>query len=49
VHQNADGEVSPYLTGVRPGEEIELRGSIGGWFVWRPGHDDVSLDEWAMD
>ena len=36
VQQIAHGEVSPYLTGVRPGEEIELRGPIGGWFVWRP-------------
>jgi ferredoxin-NADP reductase len=36
VQQIADGEVSPYLMGVRPGEEIELRGPIGGWFVWRP-------------
>jgi ferredoxin-NADP reductase len=36
VQQIPDGEVSPYLTGVRPGEEIELRGPIGGWFVWRP-------------
>ncbi|RDH74167.1 oxidoreductase [Mycolicibacterium moriokaense] len=36
VQQIADGEVSPYLTGVRPGEEIEIRGPIGGWFVWRP-------------
>ncbi|MGX9787557.1 ferredoxin reductase [Mycobacterium sp. MMS18-G62] len=36
VQQIADGEVSTYLTGVRPGEEIELRGPIGGWFVWRP-------------
>jgi ferredoxin-NADP reductase len=39
VQQIADGEVSPYLTGVRPGEEIELRGPIGGWFVWRPDED----------
>jgi ferredoxin-NADP reductase len=30
-----DGEVSPYLTGeLRPGDEIELRGPIGGYFVW---------------
>jgi ferredoxin-NADP reductase len=36
VQQIADGEVSPYLTGVSLGEEIELRGPIGGWFVWRP-------------
>ena len=39
VQQIADGEVSPYLTRVRPGEEIELRGPIGGWFVWRPAHE----------
>lgn len=37
VQQIDDGEVSPYLMGLRPGEEIELRGPIGGWFVWRPG------------
>ncbi len=36
VQQIADGEVSPYLMGLRPGEEIEIRGPIGGWFVWRP-------------
>jgi ferredoxin-NADP reductase len=36
VQQVDDGEVSPYLMAVRPGEEIELRGPIGGWFVWRP-------------
>ena len=32
-----DGEVSPYLTDVlRPGDKIELRGPIGGYFVWQP-------------
>ncbi|MFG1932674.1 ferredoxin reductase [Mycobacterium sp. NPDC048908] len=36
VQRLPDGEVSPYLTGLQPGEEIELRGPIGGWFVWRP-------------
>jgi ferredoxin-NADP reductase len=36
VQRIADGEVSPYLIGLRAGEEIELRGPIGGWFVWRP-------------
>jgi ferredoxin-NADP reductase len=36
VQEIADGEVSPYLTAVRAGEEIELRGPIGRWFVWRP-------------
>jgi ferredoxin-NADP reductase len=34
-----DGEVSPYLTGeLRPGDQLELRGPIGGWFVWEPAH-----------
>jgi ferredoxin-NADP reductase len=32
-----DGEVSPYLTEVLgPGDPLELRGPIGGYFVWRP-------------
>jgi ferredoxin-NADP reductase len=32
-----DGEVSPYLTGeLRPGDQVELRGPIGGYFVWEP-------------
>jgi ferredoxin-NADP reductase len=32
-----DGEVSPYLTQVvQPGDELELRGPIGGHFVWDP-------------
>jgi ferredoxin-NADP reductase len=31
-----DGEVSPYLTDeLRPGDELELRGPIGGHFTWR--------------
>jgi ferredoxin-NADP reductase len=30
-----DGEVSPYLTDVvKTGDEVELRGPIGGYFVW---------------
>jgi ferredoxin-NADP reductase len=30
-----DGEVSPYLTNVADvGDQFELRGPIGGWFVW---------------
>jgi ferredoxin-NADP reductase len=30
-----DGEVSPYLVDeARPGDQLELRGPIGGWFVW---------------
>ncbi|MGI5500190.1 ferredoxin reductase [Lentzea sp. CA-135723] len=30
------GEVSPYLCDVLPvGASVELRGPVGGWFVWR--------------
>jgi ferredoxin-NADP reductase len=30
-----DGEVSPYLVDdMQPGDELELRGPIGGWFTW---------------
>src|SRR6266511_3680210 len=37
VERLANGEVSPYLTDVlQPGDPLELRGPIGGWFVWRP-------------
>ena len=32
-----DGEVSPYLTEeLRSGDTIELRGPVGGYFVWEP-------------
>jgi ferredoxin-NADP reductase len=32
-----DGEVSPYLTGeARPGDLMEIRGPVGGYFVWDP-------------
>ncbi len=35
VERLDDGEVSPYLTGeLRVGDEVELRGPIGGYFVW---------------
>jgi ferredoxin-NADP reductase len=44
VQRLDDGEVSPYLTQVlRPGNPLELRGPIGGWFVWRPGDTDPVL------
>jgi ferredoxin-NADP reductase len=37
VQRLGDGEVSPYLTGeLRPGDKIELRGPIGGYFTWEP-------------
>jgi ferredoxin-NADP reductase len=29
-----EGEVSPYLTGLAVGDQFELRGPIGGYFVW---------------
>ncbi|MEA2766132.1 MAG: hypothetical protein QOK07_2536, partial [Gemmatimonadaceae bacterium] len=39
VEELKDGEVSPYLSEeLRPGDKLELRGPIGGYFVW-----DVSL------
>jgi ferredoxin-NADP reductase len=40
VEQLKDGEVSPYLVGeVRAGDKVELRGPIGGYFVWRAGEE----------
>jgi ferredoxin-NADP reductase len=37
VQQVPDGEVSPYLVETMElGDELELRGPIGGWFVWSP-------------
>src|SRR5260370_23710329 len=36
VERLPNGEVSPYLTqNVAIGDRLELRGPIGGWFVWR--------------
>lgn len=36
VERLPDGEVSPHLTQeVALGDHLELRGPIGGWFVWR--------------
>jgi ferredoxin-NADP reductase len=36
VERLRDGEVSPYLTQeLTVGDRLELRGPIGGWFVWR--------------
>ena len=35
VERLDDGEVSPYLAGeLRAGDKLELRGPIGGYFVW---------------
>ncbi|HTJ36154.1 MAG TPA: ferredoxin reductase [Dactylosporangium sp.] len=36
VQRVDDGEVSPYLTDIYDiSQSIEVRGPIGGWFVWR--------------
>jgi ferredoxin-NADP reductase len=44
VQRLADGEVSPYLTQVMAvGDPLELRGPIGGWFVWDPASDEPVL------
>ena len=38
VERLEDGEVSPYLNGeLQVGDRIEVRGPIGGYFVWDPG------------
>jgi ferredoxin-NADP reductase len=37
VERLDDGEVSLYLDDeLRPGDQIELRGPVGGYFVWEP-------------
>jgi ferredoxin-NADP reductase len=39
VERLDDGEVSSYLTEeLRAGDQIELRGPVGGYFVWEPAH-----------
>ncbi|MEA2459473.1 MAG: hypothetical protein QOC95_2445, partial [Thermoleophilaceae bacterium] len=36
VERLDDGEVSPYLVEeLRAGDQLELRGPIGGWFTWQ--------------
>ncbi|WP_181445565.1 FAD-binding oxidoreductase [Gryllotalpicola protaetiae] len=43
VEELADGEVSPYLVrGIAVGEQLEVRGPVGGWFVW---HEE---DDWPV-
>jgi ferredoxin-NADP reductase len=40
VQRLENGEVSPYLAeDLRVGDELELRGPIGGYFVWEPSDD----------
>jgi ferredoxin-NADP reductase len=44
VQRVPDGEVSSYLTGeFAVGDKIEVRGPVGGWFVWRPEQTEPVL------
>jgi ferredoxin-NADP reductase len=44
VERLDDGEVSPYLTEeLRQDDVIELRGPVGGYFVWEPEEPDPVL------
>jgi len=44
VERLDDGEVSPYLTeDLRMGDQIEVRGPIGGYFVWEARDDSSPL------
>ncbi|MFG1623640.1 ferredoxin reductase [Kribbella sp. NPDC049227] len=37
IEQVPEGEVSPYLVEVlKVGDPLEIRGPVGGWFVWKP-------------
>ncbi|MGW4199098.1 ferredoxin reductase [Streptomyces sp. NPDC005004] len=44
VQRVDDGEVSPYLVDeVMPGDLVEVRGPVGGWFVWQPEQSEPVL------
>lgn len=44
VQRVADGEVSPYLVDqLAVGDPVEVRGPVGGWFVWSPGPTEPVL------
>ena len=44
VERLDDGEVSGYLADeVLPGDELEVRGPIGGWFVWDGSFASVGI------
>lgn len=44
VERLKDGEVSTYLTdGASAGDQVEVRGPVGGWFVWRPRQTEPVL------
>ncbi len=42
VDKLPDGEVSPYLVDdIQVGDQVEVRGPLGGWFVWRPEQSEA--------
>ncbi|HET7799709.1 MAG TPA: ferredoxin reductase [Humibacillus xanthopallidus] len=44
VQRVPDGEVSPFLCDdLQVGDSVELRGPVGGWFVWRPDQPEPVL------
>jgi ferredoxin-NADP reductase len=44
VQRVPGGEVSPYLVDdARPGDQVELRGPVGGYFTWVPRDEPVLL------
>ncbi|WP_371673600.1 FAD-binding oxidoreductase [Streptomyces sp. NBC_00289] len=44
VQSVPDGEVSPYLADALPvGMDVEVRGPLGNWFVWRPAAGEPVL------
>jgi ferredoxin-NADP reductase len=41
VDRQDNGEVSPHLVDeLRVGDELEVRGPLGGWFVWTPDQSE---------
>ncbi|HWI30308.1 MAG TPA: FAD-binding oxidoreductase [Microbacterium sp.] len=44
VDELPDGEVSPFLVhDLRPGDQLELHGPLGAFFVWTPPVENASL------
>jgi len=44
VDRLPDGEVSPFLVdAIELGDQVEVRGPLGGWFIWRPEETDAVL------
>lgn len=44
VDRLPDGEVSPFLVdAIEVGDQVEVRGPLGGWFVWRPEETEPVL------